>query len=72
MTDLSFRLARAVSSGRRDRGRPGDRETVLARLLTKRAAAHRAGLDDLETIMRDQIKWSLPLRNGEGEPADAA
>ena len=70
MSDLSFRLARAVSGGRRDRGRPASREAVLARLLAKRAAAQRAGLDDLETIMRRQIRWSLPMQAGESDPAE--
>ncbi len=60
-TDLSFRLSRAVANGRKHRGRPASRETVLLRLLEKRAAAHRAGLMDLEQIMRDQIEWALPM-----------
>lgn len=64
MSNLSYRLARAVSAGRANDGLPSDRETVLARLLVKRAAAHRAGLDDLESIMRRQIEWSLPMRDG--------
>lgn len=67
MSNLSFRLARAVSSGRKNGGKPADREAVLARLLVKRAAAHRAGLDDLESIMRHQIEWSLPMKQGTDE-----
>lgn len=63
--DLSFRLAKAVAAGRRTRWRPMTREQVLARLLVKRAAAHQAGLGDLETSLRKQISWSLPIRKGE-------
>lgn len=61
ITGLSFSLSRAVSAGRANRGRPDNRETVLARLLVKRAAAHRAGLAELEAIMRRQIQWALPI-----------
>lgn len=60
---LSYRLSQAVSAGRKNHGAPDNRETVLLRLLKKRAAAHRAGLDDLEQIMRDQIEWSLPVQS---------
>lgn len=66
MSNLSYRLARAVSAGRKNGGLPADRETVLARLLVKRAAAHRAGLEDLEAIMRRQIEWSLPMQGDRG------
>lgn len=65
MSPFSYRLARAVSEGREGRGKPRTREQVLARLLTKRAAAHRAGLKDLEEKLRHQIAWSLPMRWGE-------
>lgn len=63
--DLSFRLAKVVAAGRRTRWRPMTREQVLARLLVKRAEAHRAGLEHLETGLRQQIRWSLPIRKGE-------
>jgi hypothetical protein len=65
MSDLSFRLHKAVSSGRRLQWRPENREEVLARLLVKRADAQRAGLDELEATLRQQILWSLPMRRGE-------
>lgn len=61
MSGLSGRLAKALSEGRR---KPANREQVLARLLIKRAAAHRAGQIDLEASLRDQIGWSLPVHNG--------
>lgn len=70
MSNLSYRLARAVSAGRKNGGAPADRDAVLARLLFKRAAAHRAGLADLEAIMRRQIRWSLPMRNCDSEPIE--
>lgn len=65
MSRLSYRLAKAAAAGRSPRWRPVSREEVLARLLLKRAAAHRAGLDDLEAKLRHQIRWSLPIRSGE-------
>lgn len=67
MSNLSHRLFRAVSGGRRLRWRPSNREQVLARLLVKRAEAKQAGLDDLEASLRDQIAWSLPMRRGEDD-----
>lgn len=60
-TGLSFSLSKAVAAGREHKGKPDNRETVLARLLVKRAAAHRAGLAELEQIMRGQIRWALPI-----------
>jgi hypothetical protein len=68
MSRLSFTLSKALARGRRGGGRPGSREEVLARLLMKRAAARRAGLEDLEAQLREQIVWSLPVQN----PADDA
>ena len=65
MSSLSYRLAKALSDGRAERGRPGSREEVLARLLMKRATAHRAGLHELEAALRGQIAWALPVRKGE-------
>ena len=65
MSSLSYRLAKAAASGRSLWRGPASREEVLARLLAKRAAAHRAGLDDLESKLRHQIAWSLPVRRGE-------
>lgn len=67
MTQISSRLSKAISAGRRQ---PATREQVLARLLIKRAAAYRAGLTVLERSLRDQIHWSLPIRNGEAAAAD--
>jgi hypothetical protein len=62
-TEGSFRLSLAVAHGRDQNGRPADRATVLLRLLEKRAAAHRAGLMDLEAIIRNQIEWALPFHH---------
>ena len=70
MSRLSYRLAKAVSDGRKARGRPGSREEVLSRLLVKRATAHRAGLADLEAALREQIAWALPVRKGEDDPPE--
>jgi hypothetical protein len=70
MSNLSFRLHKAVSSGRQLRWRPENREQVLARLLVKRANAQRAGLDELEATLRQQIRWSLPMHGGEDDATD--
>jgi hypothetical protein len=34
----------------------------LLGLLNKRAEAHRQGLHDQERMLREQIRWALPLR----------
>jgi hypothetical protein len=65
MSRLSYRLSKALSTGRAGSGRPASREQVLARLLAKRAAARQAGLDDLERALREQIAWALPVRKGD-------
>ena len=70
MSNLSFRLHKAVSSGRQLHWRPASREEVLARLLVKRADAQQAGLEDLEATLRQQIRWSLPMRCGEDDATD--
>ena len=72
MSDLSFMLSRAVARGRTERGVPRSRAQILVSLLRKRAEAHRRGLRDHEQRLRDQITWSLPIQDGEVEPADAA
>ena len=61
MKRLSFRLSQAVAGGRSARAAPESREVVLERLLRKRAAAFQAGLEDQEQMLRDQIRWSLPI-----------
>lgn len=66
----SFKFAQAVAKGRA-RARPASREVVLARLLAKRAAAHRAGMETLERFLRLQIEWSLPMLQPEDEQRDA-
>ena len=60
MTLLSLKLARAVQGGRAAAPRP-TRETLLLNLLHKRAAAHNAGAPELEEMLRQQIRWSLPI-----------
>jgi hypothetical protein len=62
MSRLSHRLTKALSDGRKLRWRPQSREQILARLLVKRAEARQAGLDRLEHSLRQQIRWSLPMR----------
>lgn len=70
--NLSFRLAQALANGRAP-GALSSREAILAALLSKRAAARRAGLAEQEQMLRGQILWSLPVhRPADGEdPASA-
>lgn len=64
---LSFRLAQALAKGRAP-GALSSRESILAALLSKRAAARRAGLKEQEALLRGQILWSLPVhRPADGE-----
>jgi hypothetical protein len=73
MADLSIKLSRALDRGRADKGVPSSRAEILAALLRKRAEAHRLGMRDRERKLRDQITWSLPVKDGEErEAADAA
>jgi hypothetical protein len=61
MSKMSFKFAQALSAGRTRRTAPLTRESILAGLLQKRAAAARCGLADLEKQLRSQIRWSLPI-----------
>ncbi len=58
---LSLRLSRALAQGRAAPPRPVTRADLLATLLRKRAAAHNAGAGELEALLRDQIRWALPI-----------
>lgn len=60
---LSARFARAMESGRARRA-PATRPQLLASLLRKRAAAQAAGAVELEALLREQIRWSLPIVRG--------
>jgi hypothetical protein len=68
MTMLSLKLSRAVNRGRADPPPPPDRASLLVTLLRKRAAAHNVGADELEAMLRDQIRWALPMAKPD-EPA---
>ena len=68
MTMLSLKLSRALAGGRAEPLPPPDRASLLATLLRKRAAAHNVGANELEAMLRDQIRWALPMANPE-EPA---
>lgn len=41
------------------------REVLLYTLLKKRAAASNAGAEELEALLRTQIRWSLPTQYGD-------
>lgn len=60
MTMLSARLSQALARGRRKRT-PDTRCVVLVALLRKRAAAHVRGDMALEALLREQIRWALPI-----------
>jgi hypothetical protein len=61
MTMLSLQLSRALAKGRMTPPPPQSRSDLLLSLLRKRAAAHNAGAEDLEALLRDQIRWALPM-----------
>lgn len=65
MTMLSVRFARTIQRGRAEPAPPPTRAGLLLSLLRKRAAAHNVGADDLEAMLRDQIRWSLPMHRCE-------
>ena len=64
-------LSSLISEGRAGKGVPASRGEVLAALLRKRAAAWQGGLEDLESKLRNQILWSLPVETPD-EPDDDA
>ena len=61
MTALSVKFSQALLRGRREPRAPDSRESLLLALLRKRATAHVVGADDLEALLRDQIRWALPI-----------
>jgi hypothetical protein len=64
MTMLSVQFARTLQRGRAEPAPPPTRAGLLLTLLKKRAAAHNIGAEDLEAMLRDQIRWALPMRRG--------
>lgn len=64
MTILSVQFARTLQRGRAGPAPPPTRAALLLTLLKKRAAAHNVGADELEAMLRDQIRWALPMRRG--------
>jgi len=69
MTLLSLKFSRALAQGRHASPPPQTRADLLVTLLKKRAAAHNVGAEDLEKMLRDQIRWALPIER-EPETAD--
>jgi hypothetical protein len=70
MTMLSVKFARALAQGRHaSRLALPTRAGLLASLLRKRAVAHNVGAEDLEAMLRDQIRWALPIERPQ-EPRD--
>lgn len=68
MTVLSVKLSRALSRGRQLSAPPPSRAGLLAVLLRKRATAHNVGADELEALLRDQIRWALPIQTDDERP----
>ncbi len=70
MTVLSLQFAKALSRGRAPR--PDSRASLLAALLRKRATAQLVGAKELESLLREQIRWALPMQDGTAiaEPRD--
>ncbi len=64
MTMLSVKFARTLERGRAQPAQPPTRAGLLLTLLRKRAAAHNVGAEELEAMLRDQIRWSLPMQRG--------
>lgn len=65
MTLLSAQLSRALERGRRLPAPEASRASLLWMLLRKRATAYNSGADGLETMLRDQIIWALPVMRTE-------
>lgn len=61
MSRLSVILSRAVDRGRTV-PQPADRASLLAALLRKRATASNQGATEMEAMLREQIRWSLPIQ----------
>lgn len=72
MSLLSVRFAKALAAGRRSPALPDTRERLLVTLLRKRAAAQVAGADELEDLLRAQIRWALPTLTPDDEAREAA
>ncbi|GAA0338963.1 hypothetical protein GCM10009087_56810 [Sphingomonas oligophenolica] len=61
MSDFPDRSSRPDVQGYDAPAARPSRASLLAALLEKRAAAHNAGAHDLEALLRDQIRWALPI-----------
>jgi hypothetical protein len=61
MSLIGLRFAKALENGRRGPAPCLTRERVLVSLLAKRAMAAQLGADDMEAMLRSQIRWSLPM-----------
>jgi hypothetical protein len=65
---LSHTLSRGIEARRTTSAHRSSRQAILSSLLAKRAAAHRAGLHQLERQLRSQILWGLPMIRLVDEP----
>ena len=71
MSVIGLRFSQALQRGRKSAPVSPTREQVLVQLLNKRAVAARIGADDIEAMLRNQIKWSLPVIEEHEEPCPA-
>ncbi len=62
-------LTKAVAAGRKTKPPCDTRERLLVALLRKRATAHNAGAQDMECLLRSQIRWALPTYRPQDEAA---
>jgi hypothetical protein len=66
MSLLALKFSQALENGRRSAPLPDTRERLLVSLLRKRATAQAIGAEDLEAMLRDQIRWAMPTMDAEG------
>ncbi len=70
MSSIAVRFSRAIAAGRKEPMPALNRERVLVSLLHKRAAAQNVGAEDMEVLLRSQIRWSLPTFQRVAEPIE--
>jgi hypothetical protein len=61
MRSFALHFAKAINAGRRLPQPVATRASLLVALLNKRAVAHNVGAEELEELLRAQIRWSLPI-----------
>jgi len=70
MRSFALHFAKAINAGRRLPQPVATRASLLVALLNKRAVAHNVGAEELEELLRAQIRWSLPIVHPVDAPVD--